>query len=43
MSIDITKVATIELVREIQRRLSCAEKPEKRVVFFGPPGQLQLH
>lgn len=34
----LQKVATTELVQEIQRRLNCAEKPETRAVFFGPPG-----
>mmetsp|Transcript_6261 Transcript_6261/g.5593 ORF Transcript_6261/g.5593 Transcript_6261/m.5593 type:complete len:240 (+) Transcript_6261:23-742(+) len=38
MSVELSKIATIELVREIQRRLACAEAPEKRIVFFGPPG-----
>lgn len=38
MSLDLTKIATIELLREIQRRMNCQEKPEKRIVIFGPPG-----
>ena len=38
MSVNLTRVATGELVNEINRRLSCGEKKETRTVFFGPPG-----
>lgn len=29
MALELSKVATVELLREIQRRVNCAEKPEK--------------
>ncbi len=35
---DISKVATVTLLRELQRRASCEQKPEKRLIFVGPPG-----
>jgi hypothetical protein len=28
----------MELIRELQRRMACAEAEEKRTIFFGPPG-----
>eukprot|EP01031_Cornospumella_fuschlensis_P029866 gene29866-36059_t len=38
-SIDISKVATVELIREVERRLRCSEQTkERRTIFFGPPG-----
>jgi len=30
--------ATIDLMREVQRRIDCSKKPEKRLIFVGPPG-----
>jgi len=38
MAIQLSKVATVELLREVQRRVNCAEGPEKHLIFFGPPG-----
>jgi len=38
MAVQLSGVATIELVKELQRRIYCAEKKETRTVFFGPPG-----
>lgn len=38
MSVELAKVATVELLHELQRRLRCSEKRETRTVFFGPPG-----
>mmetsp|Transcript_12090 Transcript_12090/g.18104 ORF Transcript_12090/g.18104 Transcript_12090/m.18104 type:complete len:241 (+) Transcript_12090:43-765(+) len=39
MSVDIAKVATVELVRELEKRIRCSEKKtETRTIFFGPPG-----
>lgn len=38
MAVNLTKVATVELIAEVQRRMTCAEKKETRTVFFGPPG-----
>lgn len=37
-SINLSKVATVELMHELQRRLNCSEKGQKRTIFFGPPG-----
>lgn len=37
-SVNLSKIATSELVKEVQRRLNCGEKKETRTVFFGPPG-----
>ncbi|CAK0784214.1 hypothetical protein CVIRNUC_007418 [Coccomyxa viridis] len=31
-------VPTGELIKEVQRRIDCATKPEKHVVLIGPPG-----
>ena len=39
MAVNLSKVATVELVAEIQRRLNCGEKRETRTIFFGPPGK----
>eukprot|EP01041_Mallomonas_annulata_P003628 gene3628-7225_t len=38
MSASLTGVATVELIRELQRRLYCADKPQRRTIMFGPPG-----
>jgi adenylate kinase len=35
---DLTDVPTEDLVKEMQRRLSCQSKPEKHVILIGPPG-----
>ena len=35
---ELSKIATVELVRELQRRVACSEKKETRTIFFGPPG-----
>ena len=37
-ALELSKIATVELVRELQRRIYCAEKKQKRTIFFGPPG-----
>jgi len=31
-------ISTQDLMREVQRRIDCAKKPEKRLIFIGPPG-----
>jgi len=36
--VDVSKVATVQLLRELQRRASCEQKPQKRLIFVGPPG-----
>lgn len=38
MPIDLSDVSVDDLMKEVQRRLECATKPEKRVVLIGPPG-----
>mmetsp|Transcript_26588 Transcript_26588/g.25455 ORF Transcript_26588/g.25455 Transcript_26588/m.25455 type:complete len:243 (+) Transcript_26588:85-813(+) len=38
MAMNLSKVATVELMHELQRRVNCNEKVEKRTIFFGPPG-----
>ncbi|KXZ44024.1 hypothetical protein GPECTOR_75g748 [Gonium pectorale] len=38
MPSDLTEVPTDELMKEIQRRLDCNTKEEKRVILIGPPG-----
>ncbi|KAI3435828.1 hypothetical protein D9Q98_001886 [Chlorella vulgaris] len=35
---DLSTVKTEDLVHEVQRRLECLNKPEKRLVLIGPPG-----
>lgn len=39
-TLDLTDVPYGLLVGELQRRLECATKPERRVVLLGPPGTL---
>jgi hypothetical protein len=34
----LEEISTDELVREIQRRLECQNKPDKRLILIGPPG-----
>jgi len=31
-------ISTNDLMAEVQRRIDCAKKPEKRLIFIGPPG-----
>lgn len=38
MSSTLAKLSTIELLHELERRFNCAEKKERRTIFFGPPG-----
>ena len=38
MSVELAKVATVELIRELQKRVNCHEKKETRTIFVGPPG-----
>lgn len=38
MSVQLAKVATVELLNELKRRENCAKKKEKRTIFVGPPG-----
>ncbi|TFJ83201.1 hypothetical protein NSK_005495 [Nannochloropsis salina CCMP1776] len=35
---NLAKVSTEHLIEEIQRRLRCANKQEKKTIFIGPPG-----
>ena len=37
-AVALEKLATVELVRELERRIKCSEKKERRTIFFGPPG-----
>lgn len=34
----LADVNTADLMAEVQRRIDCAKKPEKRIIFIGPPG-----
>ena len=34
-SVDLAEVSTDALVKEVQRRLECANKPEKRIILVG--------
>jgi hypothetical protein len=34
----LEEISTDELMREIQRRLECKNKPDKRLILIGPPG-----
>lgn len=38
MSSSLAKLTTNELMKELERRLNCADKKERRTIFFGPPG-----
>ena len=38
MSSALAEVSTDALMREIQRRLDCQSKPDKRLILIGPPG-----
>ncbi|WZZ00565.1 hypothetical protein YC2023_072893 [Brassica napus] len=35
---DLEDVQTVDLMSELLRRLKCAQKPDKRLIFIGPPG-----
>ena len=35
MPLDLNDVATDDLLAEVQRRMHCFEKPEKRVIMVG--------
>jgi len=35
---NLVDVSTSDLMAEVQRRIDCAKKPEKRVILIGPPG-----
>ncbi|KAK3234017.1 hypothetical protein CYMTET_55717 [Cymbomonas tetramitiformis] len=35
---DLTDVPVEQLMKEIERRLECQNKPEKRMILLGPPG-----
>jgi adenylate kinase len=35
---DLSGIPTSDLVAEMERRVKCAAKPEKRMIFIGPPG-----
>ena len=35
MPLDLSEIATEELVHEVQRRLECLNKPEKRLILIG--------
>ncbi|XP_010519518.1 PREDICTED: adenylate kinase 4 [Tarenaya hassleriana] len=37
-AVDLEDVQTVDLTSELLRRLKCASKPDKRLVFIGPPG-----
>jgi adenylate kinase len=34
----LADVSVQDLMAEVQRRLDCAKKPEKRLILIGPPG-----
>jgi len=38
MAVQLSKVATVELVNELKRRTKCDEKKDKRTIFVGPAG-----
>ena len=35
MPLDLSEIATEDLVHEVQRRLECLDKPEKRLILIG--------
>ncbi|KAF2578361.1 hypothetical protein F2Q68_00002187 [Brassica cretica] len=37
-SVDMEDIQTVDLMSELLRRMKCASKPDKRLVFIGPPG-----
>lgn len=34
----LVDISTNDLMAEVQRRIDCGKKPEKRLIFIGPPG-----
>ena len=38
MADKLVDISTSDLMAEVQRRIDCAKKPEKRLIFIGPPG-----
>ncbi|KAG2484470.1 hypothetical protein HYH03_016704 [Edaphochlamys debaryana] len=38
VAVDLAEVSTEALMAEIQHRLDCTRKPEKRIILIGPPG-----
>jgi len=38
MAAKLASVATVDLIKELGRRLNCEDKPKKHTIFFGPPG-----
>jgi hypothetical protein len=39
MAADLAEVGTADLLAEVQRRLDCADKPEKRIILVGESGE----
>ena len=35
----LADVSIQDLMNEVQRRIDCAKKPDKRIILIGPPGQ----
>lgn len=35
MAAELAEVATADLLAEVQRRLECTDKPEKRIILVG--------
>lgn len=42
MAASLRGIATVELLKELQRRMACAQGEEKRTIFFGPPGNTYI-
>lgn len=38
MPVELAEVSTEDLMKELQHRLDCTKKPEKRLILIGPPG-----
>jgi adenylate kinase len=36
--VDLSEVSAVELMKELQHRLDCTTKEEKRLILIGPPG-----
>ncbi|KAM0946576.1 putative adenylate kinase [Dioscorea sansibarensis] len=36
--VDLADVPSVDLMTELLRRMKCASKPDKRLIFIGPPG-----
>ncbi len=41
MPLDLSEISTQDLVHEVQRRLECLNKPEKRLILIGQSMQGQ--